>query len=99
VLHGQAVEAVIAAGASCLRGQALSPLIAAHVVANLDFVVAIHILHCEAAVTDQFAAGFQDHGPEAVTVFRVALEVARNPRFDTGAVERGGIEAHRCRVG
>jgi hypothetical protein len=43
-----------------------------YVVANLDFMLAIHLLHGEAAVADQFAARFQNHGPETVAVLPIA---------------------------
>jgi len=69
------------------------------VVANLNFVYAVHLLHGEAAVADELAAGFENHRPQAVTVFLVANQVAGNPIFDCRTIKRCGVEAHGFGVG
>jgi hypothetical protein len=45
-------ESVVAAGAGGFGREALSPVIAAHVIGNLDFVRSVYLLNHEAAIPD-----------------------------------------------
>ncbi|MGA8502378.1 MAG: hypothetical protein WB683_12580 [Candidatus Sulfotelmatobacter sp.] len=99
MIDGKVAESVVAAGAGRFRRQALPPVIAAHVVADLDLVRAVHTLNRQAAIADQFAIRFQNHCPEPMAVVGVAPQVAGDPFFDSGVSERRGIETHGFRVG
>lgn len=98
-LDRQSSEAEITAGTRGLWGKSLSPEIATQVVADLNFINAIDLLHREAAVAYEFAVRFQNHRPQAVTVFLIASQVAGNPIFDCASIKRSGIEAHGFDVG
>ncbi len=84
--YWKAGESEVAAGAGGLGSQALSPEIAADVVADLDFVCAIYILNRQATIADEFAVCFRDYCPETVAVLGAAATVAGDPLFDAGLV-------------
>src|ERR1700675_2630331 len=54
-VHRESCKSEATAGAGGFRCETLSPVIAADVVADFDFVCAIDILNREATVADQFA--------------------------------------------
>jgi len=58
-----------------------------------DFVekLAIDLLANDAAVADHFTGCFQDHRPEADTVFLVSAAVADDPFRYAGAIDGRGI--------
>jgi hypothetical protein len=98
-VDGEMSESEVAAGAGGFRREALIPMIAADVVADLDFVRVVDLLYNEAAVADQFLSCLQDHRPEAVAFVDVTATVPRYPLFDCRVIERRGIEAHGFRIG
>jgi cobalamin biosynthesis protein CbiG len=77
----------------------VSPQIAPHVVADFDLICTIDILHGEAAVADQLAIRFEDHGPESVAVVRIAAEIPGDPILDHCPVIGSRVEAHGLGIG
>src|SRR5689334_13135207 len=76
----------------------MAPEIAPHMVADFNLIPAFHFLQGAATVADQFARSFQDHRPQAVTVFLIALNVLRNPCFNALPVKSRRIILHGHRI-
>ena len=81
------------------RGIAVSPVVAAQVVAAFEFFDPIDGLYRYAAISDQLARLFQEHGPEAMAIRGIAAAVAGDPFFHAGVVEEGWVIAHGFGVG
>lgn len=92
------LECPVAASNSRFRGQPLVPLVAAQVVTDFVKPLALEFLTSDSTIADQLAGHFQKHGPEADAIILVALAIARDPLFDSGAIVWRTIVAHSFRV-
>ncbi len=87
-------ESVVATGTSCFGRQTLSPVVAAHVVADFNCVCALHILNRQATIADEFPIRLQHHCPEPVAIAGLAVKIASDPSFNAGGIQGRRIEAH-----
>src|SRR5579864_64604 len=94
----QRAKGIIHAGSRGFGGITAAPQVASHVIADLHFILSLHILDGASAIADQFPGIFQQHGPETVSVALIAIEVPANPALHAAAVERLGIPFHRHRI-
>jgi hypothetical protein len=93
------LECPVAASNRRFRGQALMPMVAAQVVTDFVKPLALEFLTSDSAIADQFAGDFQKHGPEADPIILVALAIARDPLFDSGAIVGRRIVTHGLGIG
>src|SRR5664279_5413621 len=87
LVSAEGMECQSHAGARRLGGVAVSPLIAAKMVADFQPRLALDVLLNDAAVADDFGVALQRHREQSVAVFAVSPQVALDPLHGVAAVE------------